>query len=118
MMRENSHFDQAVQNSMNHVRDTINSSFSGAGRYESGAYKKILERELNALSTNAMANHFHQNVQHMNQANAHLNRLRQNRLRMTEDLLKGYEKALSDAAQATTILEADNQQRVNTAHKQ
>lgn len=118
MMGKNAHFNKALQSSMDRVRDTINSSFSGAGRYGSGAHTQVLERELGVLSANARVNHFHQNRQDMLQANAILGDLNKSRLSMTEDLLKGYEKALSDAAQAKAILDADNQQRVNAAHQQ
>ncbi|WP_273756616.1 autotransporter outer membrane beta-barrel domain-containing protein [Bartonella sp. MM73XJBT] len=190
MMRENSHLGQAVQSSMDRVRDTINSSFSAAGRYGSGMHNEILERELSALSANAMANQYNKDLQHMINAHAIINQSNQNkrykmlqerldevenrinryfsgigrygtpdhkdelqkardsvyaramadqynkdwqyiiqtnailsdlnksRLNMTENLLKGYEKALSDASQTAAILDADNQQRVNAAHKQ
>ncbi|PIT68986.1 autotransporter outer membrane beta-barrel domain-containing protein [Bartonella tribocorum] len=118
MMGDNSHFKQALQNSMDNVRDTINSSFAGAGRYGSGAHTEVLAREMDNIRTQAMANQYNQNLQHMMKAKAQLDHLRQNRLIQAANLLRGYDKAVSDAAKAAAILEADNQQRVNTARQQ
>ncbi|WP_273723542.1 hypothetical protein [Bartonella sp. AU18XJBT] len=118
MMRDNSHFNQALQNHMDRVRDTINSSFAGANRYGSGAYMNVMNREMDHIRAQAMANKRQQDMQHMMQANAYLDQLRQNRLTKAENLLRGYEKAVSDAAQAAAILDADNQRRIDAAHQQ
>ncbi|WP_375706024.1 autotransporter outer membrane beta-barrel domain-containing protein [Bartonella sp. AA2SXKL] len=118
MMEDNSHFNQALENHMDRVRDTINSSFAGAGRYGSGAHINVVNREMDNIRAQAMANKHHQDMQIMMQARAKLEQLRQNRLKTRENLLRGYHKAVSDAVKAAAILEADNQQRVNAAHQQ
>ncbi|WP_375613556.1 autotransporter outer membrane beta-barrel domain-containing protein [Bartonella sp. AP153HLJHH] len=118
MMEDNAHFNQALENHMDRVRDTINSSFAGAGRYGSGAHINVVNREMDNIRAQAMANKHHQDMQIMMQARAKLGQLRQNRLKTREDLLRGYDKAVSDAVKAAAILEADNQQRVNAAHQQ
>ncbi|WP_375685308.1 autotransporter outer membrane beta-barrel domain-containing protein [Bartonella sp. TT110JLCBS] len=118
MMQNNAHFNQALENHMDRVRDTINNSFAGASRYGSGAHMNVVKREMDNTRTQAMANKHHKDMQHMLQANAQLDQLRQNRLIKAENLSRGYEKALSDAAKAAAILDADNQQRVNEALQQ
>ncbi|WP_375692426.1 autotransporter outer membrane beta-barrel domain-containing protein [Bartonella sp. AP4SXKL] len=118
MMEDNAHFNQALENHMDRVRDTINSSFAGAGRYGSGAHINVVNREMDNIRAQAMANKHHQDMQIMMQARAKLEQLRQNRLKTRENLLRGYDKAVSDAVKAAAILEADNQQRVNAAHQQ
>ncbi|WP_273760317.1 autotransporter outer membrane beta-barrel domain-containing protein [Bartonella sp. ML70XJBT.G] len=118
MVEGNSHFGQMLQEGLDEVETRINRYFSGIGRYETSNDKDELRKTSSSVYAHAMANQYNKNVQYMLQANAYLDRLRQNRLKMTEDLLKGYEKALSDSAQAKAILEADNQQRVNGTHKQ
>ncbi|WP_375646864.1 autotransporter outer membrane beta-barrel domain-containing protein [Bartonella sp. AA56HLJMS] len=118
MMEDNAHFNQALENHMDRVRDTINSSFAGAGRYGSGAHINVVNREMDNIRAQAMANKHHQDMQIMMQARAKLGQLRQNRLKTRENLLRGYDKAVSDAVKAAAILEADNQQRVNAAHQQ
>ncbi|WP_375610583.1 MULTISPECIES: autotransporter outer membrane beta-barrel domain-containing protein [unclassified Bartonella] len=118
MMEDNAHFNQALENHMDRVRDTINSSFAGAGRYGSGAHINVVNREMDNIRAQAMANKHHQDMQIMMQARAKLGQLRQNRLKTRENLLRGYDKAVSDTVKAAAILEADNQQRVNAAHQQ
>ncbi|WP_375643336.1 MULTISPECIES: autotransporter outer membrane beta-barrel domain-containing protein [unclassified Bartonella] len=118
MMEDNSHFNQALENHMDRVRNTINSSFAGAGRYSSGTHINVVNREMDNIRTQAMANKHHLDMQHMMKARAYLEQLRQNRLKTRENLLRGYDKAVSDAVQAAKILDADNQQRVNTARQQ
>ncbi|WP_375695230.1 autotransporter outer membrane beta-barrel domain-containing protein [Bartonella sp. AC90GZZY] len=117
-MEDNSHFNQALQNSMDDVRDRINSTFAGAGGYGSGAHTKVLAREMDNIRAQAMANKRHKDMQIMMQANVQLDQLRQNRLIKAENLLRGYNKAVSDAAKAAKILDADNQRRINAARQQ
>ncbi|WP_375693239.1 MULTISPECIES: autotransporter outer membrane beta-barrel domain-containing protein [unclassified Bartonella] len=118
MMEDNAHFNQALENHMDRVRDTINSSFAGAGRYGSGAHINVVNREMDNIRAQAMANKHHQDMQIMMQARAKLGQLRQNRLKTRENLLRGYDKAVSDAAKAAKILDADNQRRVNAARQE
>ncbi|WP_375643557.1 MULTISPECIES: autotransporter outer membrane beta-barrel domain-containing protein [unclassified Bartonella] len=118
MMQDNSHFNQALENHMDRVRDTINNSFAGASRYGSDAHINVVNHEMDNIRTQAMANKHHLDMQHMMKARAKLEQLRQNRLKTRENLLRGYDKAVSDAVKAAAILEADNQQRVNAAHQQ
>ncbi|WP_375632446.1 autotransporter outer membrane beta-barrel domain-containing protein [Bartonella sp. AA74HLJMH] len=118
MMEDNAHFNQALENHMDRVRDTINSSFAGAGRYGSGAHINVVNREMDNIRAQAMANKHHQDMQIMMQARAKLGQLRQNRLKTRENLLRGYDKAVSDAAKAAAILEADNQRRINAARQE
>ncbi|WP_375675189.1 autotransporter outer membrane beta-barrel domain-containing protein [Bartonella sp. CL100XZDX] len=103
MMEDNSHFNQALENHMDRVRDTINNSFAGESRYGSDAHMNVVNHEMDNIR---------------DQAIAYLEQLRQNRLKTRENLLRGYDKVVSDAVQAEKILDADNQQRFNTARQQ
>ncbi|WP_375676533.1 MULTISPECIES: autotransporter outer membrane beta-barrel domain-containing protein [unclassified Bartonella] len=118
MMRDNAHFNQALQKGFDETDSRINSYFTGIGRYDSGAHMNVVNREMDNIRAQAMANKHHLDMQHMMKARAYLEQLRQNRLKTRENLLRGYDKAVSDAVKAAAILEADNQQRVNAAHQQ
>ncbi|WP_019220113.1 autotransporter outer membrane beta-barrel domain-containing protein [Bartonella florencae] len=115
MVGEDSYFSQELREGLNRVQtDIIGKSSSENDHYSSDA----LQKAQSSVYARAMADQYDKDVQNMLPANAYLNQLQQNRLRNTENLLKNYEKALSDAAQAAVILEADNQERVNTERKQ
>ncbi|MBB4076878.1 outer membrane autotransporter protein [Bartonella fuyuanensis] len=85
---------------------------------ESSRYKPLDPSLKAAMHAQALENNRHLNMQHMMQANVYLDHLRQNRLIKTEDLLRGYKKAVSDAAQAAAILDADNQRHLNAQRDQ
>ncbi|WP_375666350.1 autotransporter outer membrane beta-barrel domain-containing protein [Bartonella sp. TT121SHDZB] len=106
---------------------------SGAMMEDNSSVKKMLEEYLRSVNKqfsngryssvdntvdNIMAKYHHLDMQHMMKANALLDHLRQNRLIKAGNLLRGYDKAVSDAVKAAAILEADNQRRVNAAHQQ
>ncbi|WP_375684505.1 autotransporter outer membrane beta-barrel domain-containing protein [Bartonella sp. AP1QHHD] len=118
MMKDNSYFNQALQKGFDETDSRINSYFTGIGRYDSGAHANESQRARDYIRAQAMANKHHLDMQHMMKARAYLEQLRQNRLKTRENLLRGYDKAVSDAVQAAKILDADNQQRVNTARQQ
>lgn len=99
MVGQNPAFNAALQNSLDRVRDTINSSFAGAGRYGSGAHTGVLANELGALSTSATANQYNQDVQNMMQANAMIDQANQNQLGASNNFLQGYGNAYSNAIQ-------------------
>ncbi|EJF84987.1 autotransporter outer membrane beta-barrel domain-containing protein [Bartonella rattimassiliensis] len=110
MRQDNSQVDKILDE----VEGRINSYFSGIGRNGSSAHREELQKARDNIHAQVMAN----NTQHMIQANAYLDRLRQERMITKENLLRGYEKAVSDAAKAAAILDADNQQRINAKRQQ
>ncbi|WP_208441778.1 autotransporter outer membrane beta-barrel domain-containing protein [Bartonella raoultii] len=118
MMEGNSHFDEELKRGLSEIKNSINRQFLGSGLYGSSTHTNEFNKGLNDEFSRIKYEQSYRDLPYMLQANAYLGHLQQNRLKMTEDLLKGYEKALSDAAQAAAILEADNQQRVNDAHRQ
>ncbi|WP_254493137.1 hypothetical protein [Bartonella sp. B1099] len=113
MVGQNSSFNAALQNSLDRVRDTINSSFAGAGRYGSGAHTDVLANELSALSTSATANQYNQDVQNMMQANAMIDQANQNQLGASNNFLQGYGNAYSNAIQGGGVLDNYNQRLVD-----
>lgn len=113
MVGQNPAFNAALQNSLDRVRDTINSSFAGAGRYGSGAHTGVLANELGALSTSATANQYNQDVQNMMQANAMIDQANQNQLGASNNFLQGYGNAYSNAIQGGGVLDAHNQRVVD-----
>ncbi|WP_039760594.1 autotransporter outer membrane beta-barrel domain-containing protein [Bartonella queenslandensis] len=110
MLRDSSQVDQILDE----IDRTIKPYLAGIVDNSSNELQKSRENRRAEL----MAIQYEQNIQHMMQANAQLNRMQQERQIQTANLLRGYDKAISDAAQAAAILEADNQQRVNAAHQQ
>ncbi|QEE09410.1 phage protein [Bartonella kosoyi] len=113
MVGQNPAFNAALQNSLDRVRDTINSSFAGAGRYGSGAHTGVLANELGALSTSATANQYNQDVQNMMQANAMIDQANQNQLGASNNFLQGYGNAYSNAIQGGGVLDTHNQRLVD-----
>ncbi|MBB5074408.1 hypothetical protein HNQ69_001550 [Bartonella callosciuri] len=113
MVGQNPSFNAALQNSLNRVRDTINSSFAGAGRYGSGAHTGVLANELGALSTSATANQYNQDVQNMMHANAMIDQANQNQLGAANNFLQGYGNTYSNALQGSSLLDAYNQRLVD-----
>ncbi|EJF95603.1 hypothetical protein [Bartonella elizabethae] len=113
MVGQNPSFNAALQNSLDRVRDTINSSFAGAGRYGSGAHTGVLANELGALSTSATANQYNQDVQNMMQANAMVDQANQNQLGASNNFLQGYGNAYSNAMQGGGVLDNYNQRVVD-----
>ncbi|WP_375682793.1 MULTISPECIES: autotransporter outer membrane beta-barrel domain-containing protein [unclassified Bartonella] len=109
MMEDNS----SVRKMLEEYLRSVNKQFSN------GLYSSVDNTiDVNNTVDNIMAKYHHLDMQHMMKANAQLDHLRQSRLIKAGNLLRGYDKAVSDAVKAAAILEADNQQRVNAAHQQ
>ncbi len=104
MVGQNPSFNAALQNSLDRVRDTINSSFAGAGRYGSGAHAGVLANELGALSTSAMADQYNRDADRMMQANSLIDQANQNQLGASNNFLQGYGNAYSNAIQGEVCL--------------
>ncbi|WP_273789463.1 autotransporter outer membrane beta-barrel domain-containing protein [Bartonella sp. ML70XJBT] len=109
---------QVLQKSLDEADRRINRYVSEVGRYDSGAHINESQKARDYIRTQVMAQQRAQDTQLMLQANAQLDRLRQDRLIKRENLLRGYEKTLSDAAKAAAILDADNQQRIDATRQQ
>ncbi|MBX4336013.1 hypothetical protein [Bartonella raoultii] len=113
LVGQNPFFNAALQKSLDRARDTIHSSFAGAGRYGSGAHTGVLANELGALSTSATANQYNQDVQNMMQANAMIDQANQNQLGASNNFLQGYGNAYSNAIQGGGVLDNYNQRVVD-----
>ncbi|EJF88051.1 hypothetical protein ME1_00815 [Bartonella vinsonii subsp. arupensis OK-94-513] len=113
MVGQNPSFNAALQNSLDRVRDTINSSFAGAGRYGSGAHQGVLANELGALSTSATADQYNRDADRMVQANSLIDQANQNQLGASNNFLQGYGNAYSNAIQGGGVLDAYNQRLVD-----
>ncbi|WP_375673748.1 hypothetical protein [Bartonella sp. TS82HLJMH] len=113
MVGQNPSFNAALQNSLDRVRDTINSSFAGAGRYGSGAHAGVLANELGALSTSAMADQYNRDADRMMQANSLIDQANQNQLGASNNFLQGYGNAYSNAIQGGGVLDNYNQRVVD-----
>jgi len=68
MMGQNPYLKQTVGTAMQDAADSINSQFSGAGRYGSGAHGRVLSDRLGNIATNAYMQDYNQ--QQQNQLNA------------------------------------------------
>ncbi|VEJ46045.1 hypothetical protein [Bartonella vinsonii] len=113
MIGQNPSFNAALQNSLDRVRDTINSSFAGAGRYGSGAHQDVLANELGALSTRATADQYNRDADRMMQANSLIDQANQNQLGASNNFLQGYGNAYFNAIQGGGVLDAYNQRLVD-----
>ncbi|WP_375621548.1 autotransporter outer membrane beta-barrel domain-containing protein [Bartonella sp. AA97HXZ] len=118
MMEDNSHFNQALQEALDDSGTQINRYFSGIGRYATPDHREEMRKGRDSIYARAMSEQFNRDADRMMQARAKLEQLRQNRLKTRENLLRGYNKAVSDAAKAAKILDADNQRRVNAARQE
>ncbi|WP_375678455.1 MULTISPECIES: autotransporter outer membrane beta-barrel domain-containing protein [unclassified Bartonella] len=118
MMEDNLHFNQVLQEALDDSGTQINRYFSGIGRYATPDHREEMQKGRDSIYARAMSEQFNRDADRIMQARAKLEQLRQNRLKTRENLLRGYDKAVSDAVKAAAILEADNQQRVNAAHQQ
>ncbi|WP_375622848.1 MULTISPECIES: hypothetical protein [unclassified Bartonella] len=113
MVGQNPFFNAALQNSLDRVRDTINSSFAGAGRYGSGAHAGVLANELGALSTSATADQYNRDADRMMQANSLIDQANQNQLGASNNFLQGYGNAYSNVIQGGGVLDNYNQRLVD-----
>ncbi|WP_039762416.1 hypothetical protein, partial [Bartonella queenslandensis] len=113
MIGQNPSFNAALQDSLDRVRDTINSSFAGAGRYNSGAHTGVLAKELGALSKSATAEQYNRDVDRMMQANSLIDQANQNQLGASNNFLQGYGNAYSNALQGSSLLDNYNQRLVD-----
>ncbi|WP_139412275.1 autotransporter outer membrane beta-barrel domain-containing protein [Bartonella mastomydis] len=76
MREDHSHFKKAHQNSMDSVREKMNSSFSSADRYGFATHSETLKREMDTIHVQAMTNQYPQNTQSIVSANTQLNQVR------------------------------------------
>ncbi len=106
---QDSPFNRALKNSMDRVRDEVNSVYAAAGRDGSDAHADAMNNGL----ANAMANHFHQYMQNMNQSNAILGDLNKYRLGMVGSLFPAYNNAYSNMLQGSGVLNDYNQRLVD-----
>lgn len=65
----NPYFNEALQGQLNDTAAQVQSQFSGAGRYGSGANTGALTSQLGNIRSNAMYNQFNQDTQNMMAAN-------------------------------------------------
>lgn len=72
----NPYFEPALQGQLDKTAAQIQSQFSGAGRYGSGANNAVLANELGGLRTNAFMDQFNQNVANQFGANQQIDAAR------------------------------------------
>lgn len=72
----NPYFEPALQGQLDKTAAQIQSQFSGAGRYGSGANTNVLANELGGLRTNAFMDQFNQNVANQFGANQQIDAAR------------------------------------------
>lgn len=65
----NPHFNAALDNQLQKAGEKIQSQFSGAGRYGSGANTSVLTNQLGGLATSALSDQFNRDTQNMLTAN-------------------------------------------------
>lgn len=68
----NPDFNQALQGQLDNTANQVQSQFSGAGRYGSGANTNALTSQLGNIRSSALSNQFNQDSQHMLSANGQI----------------------------------------------
>lgn len=117
MVGGNASFNQALQNTLDNTATTINSQMSGAGRYGSGAHSGVMSRQLGETATSALSNQYNQDVQNMMNANQIIDSANNNQLGAASNYYQGQGNALLDALKGSTILDQNNQQKLDAARE-
>jgi len=76
----NPHFEDALKGQIDKTAAQVQSQFSGAGRYGSGANTGVLASELGNIRSNALFNQYNQDTQNMLTANSQIDAANANRL--------------------------------------
>ncbi|RUW04050.1 tail fiber domain-containing protein [Mesorhizobium sp. M1A.F.Ca.IN.020.04.1.1] len=97
----NPYFNDALKGQLDQTAAQVQSQFSGAGRYGSGANTGVLTSQLGNIRSNALMNQFNQDTQNMLAANNQLDASRN----------AGLDRALS----ATNAMSGQDQQQFNNA---
>lgn len=74
----NPYFNQALQGQLDDTANQVQSQFSGAGRYGSGANTNALTSQLGNIRSSALSNQFNQDSQNMLAANSQIDASRNN----------------------------------------
>ncbi len=73
----NPYFNSALQGQLDQTANQVQSQFSGAGRYGSGANTGVLTNSLGNIRSGALSNQFNQDTQNMLAANTQIDQARQ-----------------------------------------
>jgi hypothetical protein len=72
LQQGNPYFNQALQGQLDNTANQVQSQFSGAGRYGSGANTNALTSQLGNIRSSALSNQFNQDSQNMLAANGQI----------------------------------------------
>lgn len=89
---DNPYFEQALEGQLGKTADQVQSQFSGAGRYGSGANVGVLTNELGGIRSNALSSQWNQNIQNQLAATGQMDASRN----------AGLDRALSATGQMST----------------
>lgn len=98
---DNPYFEQALEGQLGKTASQVQSQFSGAGRYGSGANTGTLTSELGNIRSGALSNQWNQNIQNMLAANS----------QMDSNRNAGLDRALG----ATSAMAGQDQQQFQNA---
>jgi len=76
----NPYFNDALQGQLDQTAAQVQSQFSGAGRYGSGANTGVLTNQLGNIRSNALSSQYNQDLQNMLTANGQIDTANQNQL--------------------------------------
>ncbi len=99
--QDNPYFEQALSGQLGKTASQVQSQFSGAGRYGSGANTGALTNELGNIRSNALSNQWNQNIQ--------------NQLAATGQMDAAKQTGIGQGLQATNALGAQDQQQFQNA---
>jgi len=99
--QDNPYFEQALSGQLGKTADQVQSQFSGAGRYGSGANTGVLTNELGNIRSGALSNQWNQNIQ--------------NQLAATGQMDAAKQAGIGQGLQATNALSGQDQQQFQNA---
>lgn len=99
--QDNPYFEQALSGQLGKTANQVQSQFSGAGRYGSGANTGALTSELGNIRSSALSNQWNQNIQ--------------NQLAATGQMDTAKQTGIGQGLQATNALGAQDQQQFQNA---
>lgn len=111
----NQYYQNALQNTLNNVANTINSQFSGAGRYGSGAHSGVLANKLGQVATEALSNQYNRDVANNLAANAQIDQSNYNQLAGARNFYGGASDAYLNQLRGGTVLDENAQNKLNAA---
>lgn len=108
----NPYFKENLQNTLNDVANSVNSQFSGAGRYGSGAHSGVLANKLGEVAANQFSQQYNRDVANNLAANQQIDQANMNQLAGANSYYNGQSAADLNLLQGGKYLDQNNQAKL------